>query len=92
MFVINECFLCGHESDIPADFVVTESITQQGICADTSACARRQKRDAILLEIKEMAKKPVTHPVDKFSKIALAFCAGFLMSTILACVLFLIGL
>ena len=54
-------------------------------CYSEGACDRRQKRNAIL------AQTP-THPVDKFSRISLGICAALLMSVILACVFFLIGL
>ena len=85
------CGYCNHHGDandfMPSDYVALR-------CVNIAACQRRHKRNIILADMANMAKKPYApvHPVDKFSKIALGICAGFLMSVILACVLFLIGL
>lgn len=80
MYLAEFCCLCGHNSEDKNDFVVVEA-PDQVICENTEACARRQKRDAILAEMKEMAKKPHVHPVDKFSHTSVAVC-GFIMGVI----------
>ena len=79
------CYYCGHAT-VNANDVMPRFEEGNGFeCVSQDACNRRQKRDAIL------AMEPI-HPVDKFSRVALAICAAFLSAIILACVFFWIGL
>ena len=83
------CKFCGHTTDVTNDVMILEDYSGFQ-CTFQSACDRRQKRDAILAEMQEMAKNPV-HPVDKFSFSAISICAGALLGTIITCLLFLFG-
>lgn len=71
------CSLCGFRSEDYKAFVIA-GYERQFICENSSACLRRQKRDTILAEMQEMAKKPYVHPVDKFSRTSVALCGFFL--------------
>lgn len=72
----NFCVLCGYSSYDPKDFISVEE--PQCICENTDACARRQKRDAILADMEKMAQKTGLHPMDKFSRTSVVVCAFFL--------------
>lgn len=52
-------------------------------CSNRAACERRQKRDLILIEIREMARKPRVHPVDRLTRLTVAMC-GFFMGAVSA--------
>lgn len=70
------CYYCEHETDYANDVMPTEK--GYGFeCVSKAACERRQKRTAILEEIKEIANRPPVHPVDKFSRTAVAICGFF---------------
>jgi hypothetical protein len=69
------CGECNHLAD-RRDLVVIHPLSPLR-CKDTTACARRQKRDKILAEMQEMANKPALHPVDKFSRTSIAICTAF---------------
>ncbi|ASR84083.1 hypothetical protein SEA_TEACUP_43 [Arthrobacter phage Teacup] len=73
---IDTCSLCGHTSEYQ-EFVWNRMKTAS-ICEDSSACIRRCKRNAVIAEMKEMAKKPAVHPVDKFSRAAVLTCGIFM--------------
>lgn len=78
------CEICGFHSDDHRDFVIAGP-TRRFICENSSACLRRKKRDAILAEMQEMAKKPRLHPVDKFSRTSVALCGFFLGCVTVIC-------
>jgi hypothetical protein len=75
------CSLCGHTSEY-REFVWNSSQTAS-VCEDSSACTRRCKRNVILAEMQEMAKRPHVHPVDKITRTGVALC-GFFMGLIVA--------
>ncbi|ASD52266.1 hypothetical protein QCN32_gp41 [Arthrobacter phage Niktson] len=70
------CQLCGFMSEDYRVFV--SGYAHEWICADSEACRRRKKRNDILAQMKEMAKKPHLHPVDKFSRAAVLTCGIFM--------------
>ena len=70
------CFYCENETDCANDVMPTEN-GYALICVSKAACERRQKRNAVLEEIKEIANRPPTHPVDKFSRTSIAICTAF---------------
>lgn len=74
------CGICNHHGD-RRDAVVIHPLSPLR-CKDAGACGRRQKRDKALAEIAEMATKPRMHPIDKFSRTAVAVCAFFMGSVI----------
>lgn len=84
------CKVCGHVSDY-REFVDSSIFTNYPICQNNDACQRRQRRNAVIAEMEEMAKKPYVHPVDKFNFAAISICAGILAGTIIVCLLFLFG-
>lgn len=69
------CSLCAHTSDYH-EFVWDKTGTKS-LCQNAEACSRRCKRNAVIAEMREMAKKPHVHPVDKFSRTSIAICAAF---------------
>ncbi|QYC55032.1 hypothetical protein QCN36_gp44 [Arthrobacter phage CastorTray] len=73
---LDNCSLCGHTSEYQE--FVWNLMKTASICEDSSACIRRCKRNAVLAEMKEMAKKPAVHPVDKFSRAAVLTCGIFM--------------
>ncbi|ASM62320.1 hypothetical protein SEA_NIGHTMARE_44 [Arthrobacter phage Nightmare] len=75
------CQLCGFTSDDYKSFV--SGYAHEWICADSKACGRRKIRNDVLAEMKEMAKKPHLHPVDKFSRAAVLTC-GIFMGAVIA--------
>ena len=87
--IIFSCGYCDHVGE--ANEFMTGEYPVALECVDRGACERRQKRDLILIEMKEMAKKPRVHPVDKFSFASISLCAGFLLGTLVTCLLFLFG-
>ena len=84
------CGYCNHHGDandfMPSDYVALR-------CVNIAACQRRHKRNIILADMANMAKKPYApvHPVDKFNFAAISICAGILAGTIIVCLLFLFG-
>ncbi|QFG08720.1 hypothetical protein PBI_INGRID_45 [Arthrobacter phage Ingrid] len=76
------CYYCEHETDNANDVMPIE--TGYGFeCVFQDACFRRQKRNEILADMKEMAKRPHVHPVDKITRTGVALC-GFFMGLIVA--------
>lgn len=73
---LDTCSLCGHTSEY-REFVWNYEQTRS-ICQNSDACARRCKRNAIIAEMREMAKKPHVHPVDKFTRTSVALCSFIL--------------
>ncbi|ALY08641.1 hypothetical protein CAPNMURICA_41 [Arthrobacter phage CapnMurica] len=71
------CERCEFRSNIEEEFTMgPDAVSLE--CVDLASCKRRQKRTAILAEMKEMAKKPHLHPVDKFSRAAVLTCGIFM--------------
>lgn len=75
--VTQTCADCGMESTDLRIFIVTHPLMPVR-CYSEGACSRRQKRNKVLAEMEEMAKKPYVHPVDKFSRTSIALCGFFL--------------
>jgi hypothetical protein len=76
-FACFHCYYCDLETD--ANGVIPRFEEGNGFeCIDEAACKRRQKRNAILADMQEMAKKPHVHPVDKFTRTAVLLCGMFL--------------
>lgn len=71
------CKFCNHTTDVVNDVMPLEDYSGFE-CVFKSACERRQKRDAILADMQEMAKKPHVHPVDKFTRTTVLLCGIFL--------------
>ena len=69
------CSVCAHTSDYH-EFVWDKTGTKS-ICQNAEACARRVKRNKVIAEMRVMAQKPYVHPVDKFSRTAVAVCGFF---------------
>ncbi|QPX62505.1 membrane protein [Arthrobacter phage Truckee] len=82
------CEACGHIGD-ERDYTTKDH--PERICVDSKACERRQKRNTVLAEMQEMAKKPYQHPIDRFSKVSLYVCGAFLLTIIFVGLLFLNG-
>lgn len=70
------CAYCNHISDFREFVYVRKGIST--VCQNAEACARRQKRNAL---IADLAKKPL-HPVDRFSRTAIALCFALMVSVI----------
>ncbi|WGH21734.1 hypothetical protein SEA_INKED_47 [Arthrobacter phage Inked] len=76
------CKNCGHTTDVANEFMILEDYSGFE-CTFQAACDRRQKRDLIIADMKEMAKKPHVHPVDKFTRTSVALC-GFFFGCVIA--------
>ena len=74
--IIFSCGYCDHVGE--ANELMTGEFPVALKCVDRAACQRRQRRDKILAEIQEMAKKPRVHPVDKVTRITVLLCGIFL--------------
>lgn len=74
--IVFSCGFCNHTASANEVMVSNHPILFE--CVDRGACERRQKRDLILIEMQEMAKKPHVHPVDKFTRGAVLLCGMFL--------------
>ena len=85
------CYYCGHETTNANDVLPRFEEGNGFECVFEDACKRRQKRDAILADMQEMAKKPYVHPVDKFSFSSIAISAGVLLGIVIVGLLFLFG-
>lgn len=70
------CQICGFQSEDFQDFVA--GYANSFICKDSDACWRRKRRDDIVASIKEMAKKPHVHPVDKVTRTTVLLCGIFM--------------
>ncbi|QXO13202.1 membrane protein [Arthrobacter phage DevitoJr] len=70
------CQICGFRSEDSQDFV--SGYANSFICKDSDACWRRKRRDDIVASIKEMAKKPHVHPVDKVTRTTVLLCGIFM--------------
>lgn len=79
--IIFSCGFCDH-TGVANEFMPGEHPIALE-CANRVACERRQKRDLILLEMQEMAKKPHVHPVDRFTRLTVVLC-GFFMGAVSA--------
>ena len=84
------CHKCGFKTNDRRVMVFTHPLMPPQ-CYSIGACKRRQRRNAVIAEMEEMAKKPYVHPVDKFNFAAISICAGILAGTIIVCLLFLFG-
>lgn len=79
--IIFSCGFCNHTGAANEFMVAGHPIHLE--CVDRAACERRQKRDLIVIEMQEMARKPYVHPVDRLTRLTVAMC-GFFMGCVVA--------
>ncbi|ALY09016.1 hypothetical protein GORDON_41 [Arthrobacter phage Gordon] len=72
-----KCKFCEHTTDIANDVMPLEDYSGMQ-CVSSDACDRRKKRNNILAEMQEMAKKPHVHPVDKVTRTTVLLCGIFM--------------
>ncbi|UTN92046.1 hypothetical protein SEA_DARBY_41 [Arthrobacter phage Darby] len=70
------CQLCGFQSNDEKTFV--PGYAHEVVCLYHAACLRRMRRNNILAEMQEMAKKPHVHPVDKVTRTTVLLCGIFM--------------